>query len=178
MSDRRPPGDDAASPAVRPDDDAVREEADQAPEEGDAAARIAELEDKWRRALAEQDNVRKRAARDAERLRVAERARTAAEWLPVVDNLERALDHADAEPGAVIEGVRAVVDQATQVLGRLGFPRRDDDMGCLFDPTKHEAVATAADTGEPEGTIVQVVQPGYGEGENQLRPALVVVAKG
>jgi molecular chaperone GrpE len=142
-----------------------------------AAARIAELEDKWRRALADLDNYRKRTAHALDRERTGERARTSAEWLPVLDNLERALEHAEAEPGAVIEGVRSVLAQARDVITRLGFPRRDD-LGEPFDPARHEAVSTVADSDAPDGTVVHVVRPGYGNGETQLRPAQVVVAKG
>src|SRR5262249_9475726 len=104
------------------------------------------------------------------------RARTAAEWLPIVDNLERAIEHAGAEPDVLLDGVRAVRDQALEVLARLGFPRQDDT-GRLFDPTRHEAVATVHDDA-PEGTIVHVTRAGYGHGEDQLRPAQVVVSKG
>jgi molecular chaperone GrpE len=132
-------------------------------------AKVAELEDRWKRALADLDNFRKRAAREL----AAERARTTAAWLPVLDNLERAVEHADAEPGAVLDGVRAVRDQALDLLDRLGFPRQDDE-GRPFDPARHEAVASVDDPDAPEGTVVRVVRPGYGE----LRPALVVVAKG
>jgi molecular chaperone GrpE len=146
------------------------------PEE-DAAARIAELEDKWRRALADLDNYRKRTARALDQERIGERARTSAEWLPVLDNLERALEHAESEPGAVIQGVRSVLEQARDVITRLGFPRRHDE-GQPFDPARHEAVSTVAGSGAPDGTVVQVVRPGYGDGETQLRPAQVVVAKG
>jgi molecular chaperone GrpE len=145
--------------------------------EEDPAARISELEDKWRRALADLDNYRKRAVRALEQERSGERARTAAEWLPVLDNLERALEHTDADPGAVIQGVRSVLEQARDVICRLGFPRREDE-GEPFDPTRHEAVGTVADSGAPDGTIVRVLRPGYGEGPTQLRPAQVLVAKG
>ncbi|MCW2862291.1 MAG: GrpE protein [Actinoallomurus sp.] len=145
--------------------------------EEDPAARISELEDRWRRALADLDNYRKRAVRALDLERSGERARTAAEWLPVLDNLERALEHADAEPGAVIQGVRSVLEQARDVIGRLGFPRREDE-GEPFDPTRQEAVGTVADSGAPDGTVVRVLRPGYGEGETQLRPAQVLVAKG
>jgi molecular chaperone GrpE len=145
--------------------------------EPEYAARIAELEDRWRRALADLDNHRKRSAQALDRERMGERARTAAEWLPVLDNLERALEHADAEPGAVIQGVRSVLEQARDVITRLGFPRRED-VGEPFDPARHEAVSTVADSGAPEGTVVQVLRPGYGNGETQLRPAQVVVAQG
>ncbi|WP_329237122.1 nucleotide exchange factor GrpE [Actinoallomurus sp. NBC_01490] len=143
----------------------------------DIAAKVAELEDRWRRALADLDNYRKRTVRALDEERDAERARTAAQWLPVLDNLERALEHADAEPGAVIQGVRAVLDQARDVIARLGYPRQDD-VGVPFDPFRHEAVSTLAGTDAPEGTVVGVALPGYGEGPRQLRPAQVVVAKG
>ena len=61
-------------------------------------ARIAELDDLWRRAAADLDNLRKRNARLAEQQRADERDRVAAAWLPVVDNLDLALEHADADP--------------------------------------------------------------------------------
>jgi molecular chaperone GrpE len=172
-------------PGVRPDlDEPCQETA--GPEAGeppagrlpdDTATRISELEDRWRRALADLDNYRKRTVGAVERERAGERARTSAEWLPVLDNLERALEHAEAEPGAVIQGVRAVLEQARDVISRLGFPRREDE-GEPFDPARHEAVATTPASGAPEGTIVRVLRPGYGEGDSQLRPAQVVVAKG
>jgi len=160
--------------------------ADAADEAGDAAAaaaadlqaQVAELQDRWRRALADLDNLRKRVARDMEQQRSRERARVAAEWLPVLDNLERALEHARADPSAIIEGVRAVRDQAVDVLKRLGFPRHEEDVGTTFDPSRHEAVRTVAGTDAPEGTIVEVVRPGYGDSEHQLRPSAVVVATG
>ncbi|MCW2947605.1 MAG: GrpE protein [Actinoallomurus sp.] len=174
------PGPETGGPGPEtggPGGDTGRPEAETARPEADPAAKIAELEDRWRRALADLDNFRKRAARDAERQRAGERARTSAEWLPVLDNLERALEHAEADPRVVIQGVRSVLDQAMEVINRLGFPRREDE-GQLFDPTRHEAVSTDAASDAPDGTIVQVVRPGYGDGETQLRPAQVVVAKG
>jgi molecular chaperone GrpE len=141
------------------------------------AAVVAELEDRWRRALADLDNLRKRSARELERERAAERARVAATWLPVVDNLELALQHASADRDALVEGIRAVRNQAVDVLAMLGFPRHEE-VGMPFDPFRHEVVSVVDDAeGEP-GTVVRVVRPGYGEGENQLRPTAVVVAQG
>ena len=138
-------------------------------------ARIAELEDLWRRAVADLDNVRKRAARDTAAQQAAERARAAGEWLPVLDNLDLALEHAAADPSAIVHGIRAVRDQALSVLAGLGYPRRDDT-GDTFDPVRHEAVATVVDPNAEEGAVVHVVRPGYGDGHRQLRPAAVVVA--
>ena len=139
-------------------------------------ARIAELADQRLRALADLDNTRKRCARDIERARSEERARVAAEWLPVLDNLDLALAHADADPAVIIDGVRAVRDQAAGVVQRLGFARRDD-VGAVFDPSRHDAIGSRAGTDAKAGTVVEVLRPAYGEGDRQLRPALVVVAK-
>ena len=66
--------------------------------------------------------LRKRCAKDLVRAREQERVRTTAAWLPVVDNLERALEHASSDPDQIIEGVRAVYQQALSVLADLGFP--------------------------------------------------------
>lgn len=148
--------------------------ADSAPPE--LTQRIAELEDQRLRALADLDNLRKRCASQVSSARAETRAEVAARWLPVVDNLERALDHAHADPGSIIEGIRAVLDQAMGVLSQLGFPRRDD-LGTPFDPTRHEAIAAVSDPDTPAGSVVDVVRPAYGEGDRQLRPAQVVVAK-
>jgi molecular chaperone GrpE len=139
--------------------------------------RVAELENLWRRALADADNMRKRHAREIGRAQEGAQAQVARELLPVLDNLDRALEHAGTDPGAIIEGVRTVRDQAADLLSRLGFPRRDD-LGARFDPARHDAVGTRHDAAAEPGTVVEVVQPAYGDGERQLRPALVVVAKG
>ncbi|MBV8950626.1 MAG: nucleotide exchange factor GrpE [Actinobacteria bacterium] len=151
----------------RPVDDATA-----APEPDAVAAR---LEEQLTRALADLDNLRKRYARELARERADERARTAAEWLPVVDNLELALQHADAADRALVEGIRAVREQALAVLERLGFPRFDD-IGRAFDPMRDEAVSTV-EADAPERTIVAAVRPGYGTDESILRPAGVVVAR-
>jgi molecular chaperone GrpE len=141
----------------------------------EAARQIAELEDGWRRTAAELDNVRKRCAQDLVRARDQERASVAVRWLPVIDNLERALEHAGSDPKQIVEGIRAVLQQALSVLTDLGFPRRDDS-GRAFDPALHEAVSTVADDTLVPGTVAQVVRPGYGPDEEILRPAAVVVA--
>lgn len=156
----------------QPDAPPVRAETDQV-----ANDRIADLEDRLRRALADADNMRKRCERQVVDARGDERARVAAAWLPIVDNLERALEHADADSGAIIEGIRVVRDQAVALLGSLGF-RRHDETDVPFDPALHEAVSVLADGNATAGTVLQVLNPGYGEGNRQLRPAAVVVAGG
>lgn len=137
---------------------------------------IAELEGSWRRTAAELDHVRKRFAEDLARARAQERASVAARWLPVLDNLERALEHASSNPDQIVEGVRAVQQQALTVLADLGYPRRDDEVGKVFDPARHEAVSTVADADLVPGTVAHVVRHGYGSDRALLRPSSVVVA--
>jgi molecular chaperone GrpE len=142
----------------------------------DTEARVAELDDRWRRTAAELDNFRKRCAQELVRAKNEERARTAASWLPVLDNLERALEHASSsDDDQLVEGLRAVQQQALSVLAGLGYPRRED-AGKAFDPALHEAVGTVTDQEVVPGTIATVVRPGYGADGEVLRPAAVVVA--
>lgn len=154
-----------AGPDPRPGDEVA----------GSDAAAIATLEDRLRRALADLDNLRKRHARELDRERAAAANRVAAAWLPVLDNLDLALGHADADPSTIIEGVRAVRDQALTVLADLGFSR-DDEVGVPFDPTRHEVVNVVDDSEVEPGTVVRVLRPGYGTAERQLRPGAVTVA--
>jgi molecular chaperone GrpE len=140
-------------------------------------ARVAELTDQRLRTLAELDNARKRYDRDLGRAREQERLRVTREWLPILDNLERALAHAGASPEALIDGVGGVTEQAVRLVGELGFPRQDD-LGEPFDPSRHDAAGSRPDADAPPGTIIEVLQPAYGQGDHQLRPALVIVATG
>src|SRR5258707_2567388 len=142
----------------------------------DLRSRVAGAEDLRLRALADLDNLRKRCAAQVSRAVADTQAAVASEWLPVVDNLDRALAHSEADPDAIIQGVRAVRDQAHAILARLGFPRREE-AGVRFDPARHEAVAVRAGTGADAGTVIEVVRAGYGDRERQLRPAQVVVAE-
>ncbi|MEU1944336.1 nucleotide exchange factor GrpE [Streptomyces sp. NPDC059474] len=145
-------------------------------ESGEQAAALAELDDRWRRALADLENLRKRHTRELERERAAERARTAAALLPVIDNLELALSHAEADPGSIVEGVKAIRDQAVNTLAQLGYERRAET-GVPFDPARHEVLGVIEDPEAEPGTVVQVLRPGYGDPGNQLRPVAVAVAK-
>ncbi|MFI6060575.1 nucleotide exchange factor GrpE [Streptomyces sp. NPDC051286] len=162
-----------------PAEDAARTEhpLEEAPApQGPSALGAEELEDRWRQALADLDNLRKRYARDRPRELEAERARATAAWLPVVDNLELALAHADADPETIVRGVQAVRDQALDVLRGLGYPRHDET-GVPFDPVLHEVVSVVEDPDTAPGTVVQVLRPGYGDPDRQLRPAAVAVSR-
>ncbi len=144
--------------------------------EPDSGAELAKVEDRWRRAVADLDNLRKRYARELERERAAERSRVAGAWLPVVDNLERAIAHTGDQSDAVVEGVRSILGQALQVLDQLGYPR-DAESGVPFDPQRHEVVGVVEHGDSAPGTVVEVLRPGYGQGSSQLRPAAVVVSR-
>jgi molecular chaperone GrpE len=142
----------------------------------DSGHELAKLQDRWRRAVADADNLRKRYARELDRERATERSRVASAWLPIVDNLELAIRHAGDQSDAVLEGVRNVLGQALQVFEKLGYPR-DAEAGIPFDPERHEVVGVVDQPGSTPGTVVEVLRPGYGEGSRQLRPAAVVVSR-
>ena len=110
---------------------------------------------------------------------MGERERVAAAFLPVIDNIELALQHAASDPKSIIEGIRTVRDQALAVLANLGY-RREDETGVRFDPARHEVVGVVdADGSETEpGAVASVVRPGYTGPERPLRPASVTVAQG
>ena len=145
-------------------------------EQPDSDAELARLEDRWRRAVADLDNLRKRYTRELDRERHQERSRVTGAWLPIVDDLERALAYEGGNQGPVIEGVRTILDQAARVLERLGY-RRDAETGVPFDPARHEVVGVIDAPDAAPGTVVEVLRAGYGEGPNQLRPAAVVVSR-
>jgi molecular chaperone GrpE len=141
----------------------------------EAAAVIDALDERLRRALADLDNLRKRFDREVRRERAVERVRVLREVLPAVDDLERAVQHAEADPRATLAGVEVVRDRLVAVLERLGFPRFED-VGARFDPRRHEAVGVVESDG-PGGSVVEAVRPGYGTSDEVLRPAGVIVGR-
>jgi molecular chaperone GrpE len=144
-----------------------------------AREEAAECRDKALRAQAEFDNFRKRIARerDEERQRAGERL--VAEMLPVIDNLERAIDHTTAggDLKDLLTGVEAVHTQLVGVLGKEGV-EVIDPFGQPFDPNTQQAVSQMDDPEVAEGTVVEVFQKGYSLGGRVIRPAMVVVSAG
>ncbi|MEW2418486.1 nucleotide exchange factor GrpE [Streptomyces sp. NPDC046866] len=138
-------------------------------------AEVAELRDRWQRAVAETENLRKRCARQLEDVRQSERDRVTAAWLPVLDHLELALQHADADPKSVLAGVEAVCQQAFGVLAQLGY-RRIAETGEPFDPSRHEAAQVLDEPDATPGSVLRVLRPGYDREGGLLRPAMVSVA--
>jgi molecular chaperone GrpE len=127
------------------------------------------------RTQADFENYRKRVARDAAAARDRGVGSLAKELLPALDNLDRALDAAAADD-PLLQGVRLVRSELKGALARAGI-ESFCPLGEQFDPSVHEAVATAeAPAGQASGTVVEVYQDGYRLGEGILRPARVVVA--
>ncbi|WP_248313529.1 nucleotide exchange factor GrpE [Bosea sp. F3-2] len=144
----------------------------------------AALKDRLLRALAETENVRRRAERDLHDARQYAVAKFARDLLPVVDNMERAIASVPAEvrrsEGAVkalIEGVALTEKELLRVLAKHGVHKLTP-VGERFDPHFHEALFEVPDPTVPDGTVSQVVEPGYSIGTRPLRPAKVGVARG
>jgi molecular chaperone GrpE len=128
------------------------------------------------RLAADFDNYRKRAARDQQALAARAHERLVKELLPVLDDLERALQAAEEHDEAkLVDGVRLVQQALRQALEREGLAEIEADG--KFDPHVHEALLTQPAEGAEEGDVVQVLQKGYRLGDRVLRPARVIVAE-
>lgn len=146
-----------------------------APVEAADGAALARMEDRYKRALADLDNYRKRSAREIER-RVLERTEEMfRDWLEAVDSVERALRMAEPT-NPMAAGLRAVLEQMEAILDRQGVTRTGE-AGERFDPSRHEAVGVYETNDVPEGTIVEVARSGFNLGDRVLRPAQVVVSR-
>lgn len=169
---------DQAEPAGQSNPGSAEAE-ETAPDEREVPAQadaLAKMEDLWRRALADADNARKRAAREGAQLRAQERAAVSLAWLPVLDNLELALAHTASAGDALIDGIAAIRSQAIDTLARLGYPRIDAE-NVPFDPRIHEVVSVSETDKAPPGMVLTVLRPGYGGTDTILRPAAVVVSR-
>ena len=159
-------------PELEAEAEADEAKAEQPPEEPD-------YKDQWLRAAAELDNVRKRARRDVAAAEARGIAKLARELLPALDNFERALAAAEAQPENrdhhLTDGIRLVQTELLAALARVGI-EPDSPNGERFDPHRHEALAQRPVDGAEAGTIVEVYNAGYTYGDEVLRPAKVVVA--
>jgi molecular chaperone GrpE len=128
-----------------------------------------------RRAQADFENYRKRAAREAALAGQRAKSGLVRELLPVVDNLERALTSAGHDEQHLAEGVRLVHSELIAVLERNGV-EQFDPRGERFDPEEHEALSMRSEDGAESGTVLDVVEKGYRANGSILRPARVVVS--
>jgi molecular chaperone GrpE len=162
------PGPDGEAGSVA-DDGAVQAELGRLQEE------IEHFRELYLRKLADFDNYRKRQERDLAEFRKHANAELLADCLPVLDNLERALEVPAAADDALRKGVELVLRQLKDVLARYGLEELDP-LGGAFDPALHEAIQRQESADVEQNTVVRVFQKGYALHERLLRPALVVVA--
>lgn len=146
-----------------------------------AKQQAAEANDRFLRLQADWDNYRRRTAQERldERQRATEKL--VVDLLPVIDDLERAIEHADnlTDPAAkqFVEGVSAVCNKLVNVLNKEGV-EVVNPVGEAFDPLSHQAVSQIEDTEAYDETVAQVYQKGYRMGGKDIRTAMVVVTHG
>ena len=143
-------------------------------------AEINELKDRYLRLLAEDDNFRKRTQKERESLYADAVAEIAKEWLPVIDNVERAMcfpiDDSQETAQKVAEGIKMIHRQILEVLAKFGIAEIDCAEGTCFDPNLHEAVLHIEDEALSDQCIAQVFQKGYRTADRVLRYSVVKVA--
>ena len=145
-------------------------------------AELADTKDRLLRALAEPENVRRRGQREREDTQKYAISNFARDLLSAVDNLRRALDSVpeaeilDPRAKSLLDGVAATERELLGAFERHGL-KRIDPKGERFDHNFHQAIFEAENTGQPGGTVVEVLQPGYLLHDRLLRPAMVGVAK-
>jgi len=191
MDDNNIPKDDAGDDAYIIEDTGesveelereMRETAEEAaggagsPSAAAAADESQQLRDRYLRTLADFENFRKRNEREKADFFKYALANVMRDILPVLDNFDRALDHA-AEGDDFHRGVLLIYKQLFDVLQRHGL-KPIEEQGVHFDPNIHEAVIREEDPSVPNHTVVAVLQKGYFLGDRLLRPAMVKVAVG
>ena len=145
------------------------------------AAQQASLEERERaiRAVAEMENLRRRAAQDVEKAHKFALEKFAAELLPVLDNLERAIELADKENDTLkpmIEGVELTLKSMQSGVGKFGLVALDPT-NQPFDPNAHQAMSMVPSADVAPNTVIAVMQKGYELNGRVIRPAMVMVAK-
>lgn len=145
-----------------------------------AAAEIMELKDRYMRLLAEYENYRKRSQKEREALYLDAITDVAKEWLPVIDNIERAQcfskEISDTSVEKVSEGIDLISRQVQDVMGKLGIKEIACEEGECFDPELHEAVLHINDESLGEQCVSQVFLKGYRAGDRIIRHSVVKVA--
>ncbi len=138
----------------------------------------ARYKDQLLRTAADFDNFKKRTRKESSEAEKKGREEILRDLLPVFDNLERAMTHAEkaTDVQSVSDGIRMVLRQFMDTLTRLGI-ERVATVGLPFDPSVHEAIQHLESTEHPAGTVAVEIQGGYRTPERLIRPAMVVVAK-
>lgn len=140
-------------------------------------AKAAEYLDGWQRAQAEFTNYRKRQERERELMRFETVGRVVKRYLPIVDDLQRAMkDRPNENEGAAwAEGIDLIYRKLMSILEAEGITPIEAE-GQMFDPNLHEAVVQTESEEHESGIVIEVLQTGYQMGDRVLRPAMVRVA--
>ena len=162
-----------APEAPQPEPEKAPEKEPEKPAEPPAEALLKADKDKYLRLLAEYDNYRKRSAKERESIYQDVRADTVTKFLPVYDNLARALEQATCDE-AYRKGVEMIMAQLRDILSRMGVTEIES-LGQKFDPALHNAVMHEHDETKGEGEIVQELQKGFKMGDKVIRFAMVKV---
>ncbi|MBN2119317.1 MAG: nucleotide exchange factor GrpE [Anaerolineales bacterium] len=141
----------------------------------EAESKTSEYKDNWLRSQAEFQNYRKRLDRDNEMMYASMKGDIIKKVLPVLDDLERALQNRSAED-AWANGIELVARKFQNILESEGI-KKMEAVGTEFDPNVHEAISHEPADGVHSGYVIGVVQNGYMLGERVIRPALVRVAQ-
>ena len=160
---------EAEAPGAEPEETAVPQDPEAKLQEA-----IKEQEDKYLRLLAEYDNYRKRSQKEKENAWTTAKADAVKEFLPVFDNLERALKQETADE-AYAKGVEMIMTQFRTTLEKLGVTEIPA-LGLTFDPNLHNAVMHVDDESLGENTVAEVFQTGFQIGDKIIRHAMVKVA--
>lgn len=144
----------------------------------EVAAQAEELKDKWLRAAAELENFKRRSLREREEMIRQAQESLIREFLPILDNLQRALAHANNQdgPAGLVEGIRMIERQFSSTLERLGVVPIEA-LHRAFDPGHHEAMVQVESEEYEPNTVVEELEKGYLWRDRLLRPAKVAVAK-
>ncbi|MBM6897124.1 nucleotide exchange factor GrpE [Pseudoflavonifractor capillosus] len=151
-----------------------QQEAPQAEAAPQVDEKLAQAEEKYLRLAAEYDNYRKRTAKEKESAWTSAKAQTVAAFLPVYDNLERALKQQTSDE-AYAKGVEMTMKGLQDALSGLGV-EQIPALGETFDPNRHNAVMHVEDDTAGENTVVEVFQQGFTCGDKVIRFAMVKVA--
>ena len=156
------------------EDKKAKKEKKEEPKEPDYKAELSGANDRYLRLLAEYDNYRKRSQKEKDNLYSEIRANAVQQFLPVYDNLERALKQG-TEDEAYRKGVEMIMTQFNATLEKLGV-KKIESLGKTFDPKLHNAVMHVDDESQGENTIVEVFQEGFTLNDKVIRFAMVKVA--
>ena len=141
----------------------------------DAEAKIAEANDKYTRLFAEYDNYRKRTLKEREGIYTDAYVDAVTEILPVLDNMERALQYKDNDAENIAKGLEMIMKSFSDTLSKMGVSEIEA-LGKTFDPNLHNAVMHVEDEAYGENEIVEVFMKGYIKGDKVLRHSMVKVA--